>query len=551
MNDKNYVVYHLHSDYSSCITNIDSVTKIDMYVDKAKSLGMKAMAFSEHGSTLNWYTKKMLIENANMKYIHAIEAYITEKLVHIDEEGNEKKIRDNYHCILIAKNYEGFKEINRLESSSFNRNDGHFYYTPRITFEELKNTSDNIIITSACLASILGKGNEDIQKEYLDFFVKNRHRCYLEIQHHNVDKQKEYNKKLYQIHLKYGIPLIAGTDTHSLNEELAEARVILQRAKHTYFDGEEGWDLTFKSYNDLVTAYKNQNSLPMDIVESAIENTNLMADSIEEFKIDTSPKYPDLFPNAYEELKKVSYEAIDKHPFALKNHSREELEKRIDMELDGFHKTKMESFVLFKKLINDWQHDNNIWAGPSRGSVSGSMIAYLLGITEMDSMKFDLNFFRFCNPYRVSNADVDEDLFDEDRDRVRKFLLTFDKINSSEIVSFGTIAIKGAIRDVGRSLEVPLQEVNQICSRIELDENKKDKIPDKLRDEYPELFKWVDLLNGVITSVGTHPAGVLCSTLNIKEEIGLISLGTTDYPVSSVDMYGLDAMMYTKMDELG
>ena len=548
---ENYIVYHLHSDYSSCITNIDSVTKVKMYVNKAKECGMKALAFSEHGSTLNWYEKKSAIEEAGMKYIHAIEAYITEKLVWLDEEGNEKKVRDNYHCILIAKNYDGFKEINRLVTKSFNREDGHFYYTPRITIDELENTSDNIIVTSACLASIFGKGNEAIQKRYLDFFVKNRHRCYLEIQHHNVEKQKEYNKKLYQMHLDYDISLVAGTDTHSLNKELADARLILQRAKKTYFDEEEGWDLTFKTYDELIEAYELQNSLPMDVVKEAIYNTNLIADRVEEFKIDTSPKYPNLFPNAYDELRRVSYEAIDKHPYALKNHSREELEERIEMELDGFHKTNMESFMLFKKLINDWQHKNGIWSGPSRGSVSGSMIAYLLGITEMDSMKFDLNFFRFVNPNRVSNADVDEDLYEEDRDRVREFLLTFDKINSSEIVSFGTIAIKGAIRDVGRALEMPLQEVNEICSKIEQDDKKKDFVPDKLRNQYPELFRWVDLLNGVITSVGTHPAGVLCSTLDITEEIGLISLSTTKYPVSSVDMYGLDAMMYTKMDELG
>ena len=143
---KNYTVYHLHSDLSSGTTNIDSVTKFKSYVEYAKELGMTALAFSEHGNIFEWYHKKQEIEKAGMKYIHACECYISENL---------EKVRDNYHCVLIAKNFEGFKELNKLISQSFNRNDGHFYYVPRISFNELINTSDNIVITSACLGGIL------------------------------------------------------------------------------------------------------------------------------------------------------------------------------------------------------------------------------------------------------------------------------------------------------------------------------------------------------------------------------------------------------------
>ena len=244
-NTNNYVVYHLHSDISSAITNIDSINKSEHYVDYAKSLGMTAMAFSEHGSVMNWKHKKDIIEAAGMKYIHAEEFYLTE------DDIKEDKHRDNYHCVLIAKNYEGVKELNTLSSQSFNRDDWHFYYVPRISVRDLYNTSDNIIITSACLASAMNHGSKELQIEMLKFFMKNRHRCYLEIQHHNCEDQKKYNQKLYHLSQRCNIPLIAGTDTHALNDEYAEGRVVLQQAKGVFFENEADWDLTFKTYNEL------------------------------------------------------------------------------------------------------------------------------------------------------------------------------------------------------------------------------------------------------------------------------------------------------------
>lgn len=538
-----YFVYHLHSDYSSCITNIDSATKIDMYINKAQEIGMKALAFSEHGSILNWYEKKSKIESAGMKYVHAAEVYLTESI--------REKIRDNYHCVLIAKNFEGFKELNKLISHSFNRNDNHFYYVPRITFEELMNTSDNIIITTACLASVLCKGEDNLKDRFLGWMINHSDRCFLEIQHHNVEKQKGYNRYLLDLHKKTGLRLITGTDTHSLNKELAEARVILQRAKNTYFSDEEGWDLTFKTYDELVESYKIQNSIPMEYVLDAINNTNVLEEMIEPFEIDTQPKYPKLYENSINIFRKLVYDSIDIHPYALKNHSREEIIQRVEEELLVYEATNMIDFMLFQKFVRDWEHEHDIFTGPARGSVSGSFIAYLLQITDMDSIKFNLNFFRFANKDRVSNADIDSDYFDPDRVKVRNFLLTYPKIKSAEIVAFSTIKLKGAIRDVGRALNIPLNTIGNICKRILVNDKKEDYAPDDLRNEYPELFKFVDLLNGVITSVGTHPAGVLCASRDIEEEIGLFTLSTTEYPVSCLDMYGLDAGWWTKLDCLG
>ena len=187
----NYVIYHLHSDLSNGVTNIDSVTKYNEYIDQAASLGMKAMAFSEHGSVMEWTLKKEKIEAKGMKYIHAEEFYITETLC--------EKVRDNYHCVLISRNYDGVRELNKLSSIAFNREDGHFYYAPRITFEELINTSDNIIICTACLASILASDNASLKECFISFLANNKHRCFLEIQHHDVIEQKNYNKALWKL----------------------------------------------------------------------------------------------------------------------------------------------------------------------------------------------------------------------------------------------------------------------------------------------------------------------------------------------------------------
>ena len=159
----NYVITHLHSDFSNGITNIDSVTKYTEYVDFAKEQNMKAIAFTEHGNIFEWYKKKCYCEDNGIKYIHGVEAYLTETL--------DERIRDNYHCCLYAKNYEGFLELNKLISKSFNRKDNHFYYVPRITFKELYNTSDNIIITTACIGGVFKSDNIKLKSKFYSAYT--------------------------------------------------------------------------------------------------------------------------------------------------------------------------------------------------------------------------------------------------------------------------------------------------------------------------------------------------------------------------------------------
>lgn len=531
----NYFVYHLHSDLSTAVTNVDSVSKFKDYVNKAKDLGMSALAFTEHGSVYEWYHKKQAIEAAGMKYVHGIETYITESL--------DEKIRDNYHCILLAKNKEGFYEINKLSSKAFNRDDGHFYYVPRITIDELLNTSDNIIVTSACLGGILNNGSKELQKKYLEFFLNNKDRCFLEIQHHNVDEQKIYNKKLWQLSNKTGLKLVAATDTHALNKLYLEGRSILQKAKNIHFDEEDGWDLTFKSYDELVESFELQNCLPKEVYLEAIENTNLIADMVEEFEVGISYKYPKLYDNSeevflYKIAEGIKDRGIDKKP------NYEEYKQRIREEFKVYKDNGAIDFMLLEEDYKRVMRSKNIYPNYSRGSVSGSIIAYLLHITDIDSIEHKLIFSRFMNSERVSLADIDSDWYSEDRDKIKEYLYNKHGLYCSEIVTYNTIQLNGAIRDIGRALEIPLSEVNSICKKAEKDlENTK--------KEYPELFKWVDVVQGVITSVGSHAAGFIVSPIPLDEHMGLSTTSSTKYPVSQLNMKEVEAQNYLKLDVLG
>lgn len=506
---------------------------------------MKAMAFSEHGSVMEWWHKKCAIEAAGLKYMHAVEAYLTETL--------EEKIRDNYHCVLIAKNYDGFLELNRMVSRSFNRNDNHFYYVPRISFDEIFTMSNNIIITTACVGGVLAKGEGETKEKFLRFLTENKGRCFLEIGHHKDEKQVVYNRYLAELSAETGIPLIAGTDTHVLNEEHEKGRSIMQQAKNIHFDGEDQWDLKFKTYEQLIDAYRGQHALPEGVYLQAIENTNLLADMVEEFQLDRGTKYPHIYQEPEKTFREKVETAIQTHPYALQRHGEEKLRAVVEEEFEVFKKTGSIDFMLLQTYLREWERGQGIQSGYGRGSVSGSMIAYLLGITQMDSIRFDLSFFRFINPDRVTNADIDTDYTGKDRDRVKEFLLRdhmgIPSIRSAEIITFNTVAMKGAVRDVVKALYADgtneyLSVSKRICDNIECNE-------EGMRKEYPKVFEYVDIVNGTIVSVGTHPSGVLISDLNIDETIGLCSVSTSPYPVSMVNMKELDDLMYVKLDILG
>lgn len=560
MNKDNYIVFHLHSDLSNAFTSMDSVNKYKQYVDKAKECGMKAIAFSEHGNIMEWLHKKEYVEKNEMKYIHGVEAYVTENI--------NEKVRDNYHVGLYSKNFEGFLELNDLMShkKAFNREDGHFHFNPRITFDELLNTSDNIIVTTACIGGILYKGNDIIKERFINFLAENNHRSFLEIQHHNVKEQKDYNIELYQLSNKYNIPLIAGTDTHALNNDYLIGREILQARKRIHFDNEDGWDITFKSYDELISRYEMQNCLSKEVYMQAINNTNVFSDMIDEFKIDRAFKYPKISDNPAKDLKDKITEGYIKKRIKNKPNSIK-YNERIKKELYVYEKQGMYDFLLLEENIKRKMREEGRYCGYSRGSVSGSLIAYLLGITDIDSVKYNLYFERFAHMEKISLGDIDSDWAPSDRGRVKEYLykdikVQFPKLRTAEIVTFNTIALKGAVKDVSGGIRelhtygrlesinfpfsevITLDEANEISSNIELKEA-------HYRKKYPNMFKYIDILMGVIVSVGTHPSATIVSPHSIVEHMGTFTLKTNEYPICQLNMKEVDSLNYVKLDILG
>ena len=375
-------------------------------IDKALADVLKANGIKrKKGACKVFFDERNLKEKDGVWYANYIDSDIVLPIdiSSVVKERDEKR-RDNYHCVLIAKNYQGFLELNKLMSISFN-NDGHNYYSPRITFDELFATSDNIIISTACVASPLGKGTDTAKQKYLDFLIKNKHRVFLEVQHHDTDKQRAYNLELYELSKKYGIPMIAATDTHCLNKVHELGRKYYQLRKDITFDDEAGWDLNWKTFDQLVNAFKVQGALPKEAYMEAINNTNVMADMVEPIELDKSFKYPRISKNAAEDLYKKIYDCAREKKPLIERHTPEEIKARLDMEFETYKSIDACDYMLLEKYIVDWCHSNDIWLGPGRGSVTGALSAYAMGITEMDSLKYDLKFWRFMSKDKYSLAD--------------------------------------------------------------------------------------------------------------------------------------------------
>lgn len=546
--ENNYSVYHLHSDRSL----LDSCTNYKDYINKASELGMKAIGFSEHGNIYNWIEKKIYCDEKGIKYLHGCEIYLT--------KTHEEKVRDNYHTILIAKNSEGFKELNTLIDLS--TKEDHMYYKNRISYDEFLSISDNIIKISACLASPL---NKEKDKEWFDKLAKKYD--YYEIQYHNdrYGDQIKYNQMLYELSKENNIPLIVGTDTHNLNKYKSECRKILKKRKKMTYDNEDDFDLTFKSYDEVIEMFNIQNSLPMDVVLEALESTNIMADSCEEIVLDTSIKYPQLSENddelftqkIYEKLKyKIENNIIEKDKVYL---------ERLNEEIAVFKKLNMCSFMLFMSELVTWCLDNGIPVGPCRGSVGGSLVAYILDIIDVNPIKWKTVFSRFANEDRLEVGDIDLDFSPSQRSLVYEYIMNrFGLDKSAYILAIGTISDKGTIDDIGgalaeiwregngkiQSLYKDLEKKLEKCSgdlygewatensyyhrmkEVDKQENPysldniariKDEYeanPEEAKKKYPDIFYYFDGLVGTAISQSIHPAGIVASPVTLPDNYG-------------------------------
>lgn len=578
---QNYVCYHLHTEDSL----LDSCTNYKLYVDKAAELGQTAICFSEHGNIYNNIEKKMYANGKGLKYIHGVEAYLTASL--------EPKIRDNYHTILIAKNKEGIKELNKLIDTS--TREDHVYYKPRITFDEFFNISDNIIKISACLASPLSRypsfnyenADETKMRETYDRLLRTYD--YYEIQPHiNSLDQIKYNQMLYQASQMYGKPLIAGTDTHSLDKYKAECRSILQKAKKIEFSNEDEFDLTYKSYDELVEMFRQQNSLPMDVVLEAIENTNRMADMVEDYELDTEFKYPILYDNEeevfVERIYRMYHEKLDKG--IIQPDPR--YEQNIQEELRVFKKIGMIGFMLFMSELVCWCWDNGIPVGFCRGSVGGSTIAYLTDIIDVNPIVWNTVFSRFANEDRKEIGDIDLDISPSQRQLVYDHIIEkFGEDKTAYVLAMTTVSDKGTIDEIGRALDIPLDEVknikelySQYTSTIADNQEKIKKIEDNLKTiqteklqndmkecqkkidnaekalkrlkevEYPNLFYYFDGLVGTTIAQSMHPAGIIVSPVTLPDNYGTF-WAKDGKRILTINMEEIHEVSLVKYDLLG
>lgn len=522
----NYTLIHVHSDYSL----LDSATKFNEYVDLAVQNGQKAIATTEHGMHRGYISKKMYCDSVGVKLLLGVEIYLTEKLFWPDEKtGFEtKKVRDNYHTILIAKNADGIRELNKLVAMS--SDEDHYYYTNRISFDEFLSISNNIITTSACLASPLNKlpPTHPYYKRLVDRYD------YLEVQPHLDQDQVEYNRFLKQLADKTGKPLIVGTDTHSSSQYKQECRTVLARSHGKMYD-DDGFDLVYKTYDEVVSLFEKQGALSKEVYLEALENTNRLADSVEDWELDTSIKYPILYGSREEDSKRFIETIYRKLDEKLANgiippEQEQAFRDAIVEELRVFQKLNMDGFMLSMSELISWCKENDIAIGTARGSVGGSRIAYVTDIIDLNPEQWHTVFSRFANESRVEVGDIDIDVIDTDRPVIFKHIIErFGERKTARVASYGTIQDKKAIDDVGRYFaqiwkeDHPGDDANNPYSIAAMKEIKAEyeQDADRTRKKYSDIFYYVDGLIDVKMSQSVHPAGMVISPVTLDDNYGV------------------------------
>ena len=498
---------------------MDSCTKYQDYVELSVQNGATALSISEHGKPLNWTEKWDACKKAGLRYIHSVEIYLTESL--------DEKVRDNYHTVLMARNLDGIRELNALVSKSCDEE--HFYYTNRISFDEFLNMSNNIISTSACLASPLNK-LPDSHPRYMELAQKYD---FLEVQAHNHPEQIEFNKRLLALSKKIGTPLIAGTDTHSSTPYKAECRAVLLSAKHKSYGDEDAFDLTYKTYDELVEMFRVQGALSEEDYMSAIDNTNLLYDMTEEIELDTSIKYPILYGSREADSQKFTETVERKFKEKLEQgiipeYQRDAFRKAIDEEMRVYKKLEMDGFMLSMSELISWCKEQGMAIGTARGSVGGSRIAYIADIIDLNPETWHTVFSRFCNEDRQEIGDIDIDCVDSDRPAIFKHITgRFGKEKTARVASFGTIQDKGVADEVGRHLSLQWakahpNEKNNPWSIEAIKKIKKEFAadPEKTKAKYPEIFYYYDGLLDTKISQSVHPAGMVIAPITLADNFG-------------------------------
>ena len=552
----NFTHLHVHTEYSL----LDGSNKIQEYVSRVKELGMDSAAITDHGVMYGVIDFYRAAKAAGINPILGCEVYVAPGS-RFDREAGSGEDR-YYHLVLLAENNQGYSNLMKIVSKGFVEG---FYYKPRVDLELLKEYHEGIIALSACLAGevarFLTRGMYEEAKtaalRYQDIFGKGN--FFLEMQDHGIPQQQTVNQQLLKMHRETGIELVATNDVHYTFAEDAEPHDVLlclQTGKKLADEDRmryEGGQYYVKSAEEMAHLF------PYAL--EALENTHKIAERCHveiEFGVTKLPKYD--VPEGYtswEYLNKLCFEGLEERYQPV----TEKLKERLEYELSTIKNMGYVDYFLIVWDFIKYARDHDIMVGPGRGSAAGSLVAYTLGITQLDPIKYDLLFERFLNPERVSMPDIDVDFCFERRQEVIDYVVRkYGKDRVVQIVTFGTLAARGVIRDVGRVLDMPYAQVDTIAKMIPQELNitidKALEMNPELRKAYEEqedIHRLIDTakrLEGLPRHTSMHAAGVVISQKSVDEYVPLSRAQdgsiTTQFTMTTLEELGL-----LKMDFLG
>src|SRR3989339_1232718 len=548
---------HVHSHYSL----LDGLPKIDELLDYVKELGMDSVAITDHGVMYGAVEFFKKAKSKKIKPIIGCEVYCA-----FEKRSDKRPGIDSprYHLILLAKNEKGYKNLVQLVTKA--HLDG-FYYKPRIDDELLEKHAEGLIGMSACLQGkiprlLLSNRNEEAEalaKKYESFFGKGN--FYLELQHHaSIPDQAVLNKKLIELSKKTGIPLVCTNDIHYLKKDDSEAQDVLMLI-NTGSDLNDPERLTMTQDDFSMKSPEEMAEFFKEIPE-AVENTQKIADACN-FNFELGRTKLPVFPLPEGKTAEKYLEELCQHGLEKRydKNPPPEVLKRLNYELSIIEKTGFAGYFLIVQDFVNWAKQNRIIVGPGRGSAGGSLVAYLTNITNVDPLKHNLLFERFLNPERISMPDIDLDFADRRRDEVIKYVAEkYGQDHVAQIITFGTMAARAVIRDVGRALQYTYSYCDQMAKMIPLGMDLSETL-EKV-DEFKNLYesdqmakRLIDLgkkLEGVARHASTHACGVVISADPLTDSVPLQRPTQEDGNIiSQYEMHSIEDLGLLKMDFLG
>ena len=547
---------HVHTEYSL----LDGSNKIKEYVARVKELGMNSAAITDHGVMYGIIDFYRAAKAAGIKPILGCEVYVAPGSRHEKLPGGNSDDR-YYHLVLLAENQKGYENLTKIVSRGFVEG---YYYKPRVDMELLEEYHEGIIALSACLAGEVQKYllrnmyDEAFKaaKRYENVFGKGN--FFLELQDHGMAEQRLVNQQLLRLSQETGIELVATNDVHytyAEDEKPHDILLCIQTGKKLEDENRmryEGGQYYVKSEEEM------RNLFPYAL--EAIENTQKIADRCHveiEFGVTKLPKYD--VPEGYtswEYLNKLCFEGLYKRY----EHPEGELEARLRYELGVIKNMGYVDYFLIVWDFIKYARDNDIMVGPGRGSAAGSIVSYCLGITNIDPIRYQLLFERFLNPERVSMPDIDIDFCFERRQEVIDYVVRkYGPDRVVQIVTFGTLAAKGVLRDVGRVMDLPYAFVDSIAKMVPAElnmtlekalQNNELKALYESNEEVRELIDMSKRLEGLPRHSSMHAAGVVISQKAVDEYVPL-SLGSDGSVTTQFTMTTLEELGLLKMDFLG